>query len=201
MKVYKAPNRKTKFSALAVCLLLTAMLTIGGTLAYLFTSTDPVVNTFKPVKQEITIEEEFDGDTKQNVQIKNTGDIDAYIRATVVINWIDKSGNILPATPEDAIYQIDWAYDQKDINGNDDSTEVSDWVKYGDYYYYTVPVAGGANTKNLIDLITVRYPAGSEYRLDVAVAAQSVQATPEAAVNETWKVSITKGSVTAYLAS
>ena len=199
MKVYKSNNKKSKFSALAICLLLTALLTVGGTLAYLFTSTDPVVNTFEPVKQEITVTEEFDGQTKENVKIKNTGDIDAYIRAEVVINWIDEDGNILPSTPEKATYKVDWAFDDLDIDGNA-VEETSNWVEYGGYYYYTVPVAPEAFTKNLINLITVSYPVGSEFRLDVAVAAQSVQATPEAAVNETWKVTIAKGSVTAYSA-
>lgn len=199
MKVYKSNNKKSKFSALAICLLLTALLTVGGTLAYLFTSTDPVVNTFEPVKQEITVTEEFDGQTKENVKIKNTGDIDAYIRAEVVINWIDKDGNILPSTPEKATYKVDWAFDDLDIDGNA-VEETSNWVEYGGYYYYTVPVTPEAFTENLIDLITVSYPVGSEFRLDVAVAAQSVQATPEAAVNETWKVTIAKGSVTAYSA-
>lgn len=199
MKVYKSNNKKSKFSALAICLLLAALLTVGGTLAYLFTSTDPVVNTFEPVKQEITVTEEFDGQTKENVKIKNTGDIDAYIRAEVVINWIDKDGNILPSTPEKATYKVNWAFDDLDIDGNY-AEETSNWVKYGGYYYYTVPVAPEAFTENLIDLITVSYPVGSEFRLDVAVAAQSVQATPEAAVNETWKVTIAKGSVTAYSA-
>ena len=99
MKVYKANKGKKKISALAICLLLTVVMAIGGTLAYLFTSTSPVENTFAPAKVGNYVKETLAEDEGkweiQNVTIVNniggqTGNpeiVDAYIRAIVVANW------------------------------------------------------------------------------------------------------------------
>ena len=85
---------KTKKTVALVALLVLLCCTVAGTVAYLVTSTDPVTNTFTPASVTTEVEEEFDGTTKSDVQIKNTGDIDAYIRAAIIINWADKQGII-----------------------------------------------------------------------------------------------------------
>ena len=43
----KRKNRK--YTLLLVCLLMTVLVVVGGTIAYIFTESDPVVNTFTPV--------------------------------------------------------------------------------------------------------------------------------------------------------
>ena len=95
-QVYKAPGKKHSFSATAVCLLLTAALAIGGTLAYLYTNSDTVTNTFNPTDVEIVVVEKVEGNIKSEVKIANTGKADAFIRAKVVITWQDASGNVYP---------------------------------------------------------------------------------------------------------
>ena len=66
----------------------------GSTVAYLIDKTDRVANTFEYAKVSCEITENFDKTTKSNVQVKNTGTTDAYIRATYVVNWLDKDNNI-----------------------------------------------------------------------------------------------------------
>ena len=79
----------------ALALLL--FVTVGSTLAYIFTKTEPVENTFNPSKVACAVVENNNPDEnradivlndsiKTNVQIKNTGDTDAYIRVAVVVN-------------------------------------------------------------------------------------------------------------------
>ena len=115
---------KTKQPVALVALLLLLCCTVAGTLAYLVDSTDPVTNTFTPASVSTEVNEDFDGITKSNVTIKNTGDIDAYIRAAVIINWADKDGNVSATPVEDGDYEI--KYDSSNT-----------WKKIGDYWYYT----------------------------------------------------------------
>ena len=61
----------------AVCLLLA---TVGGVYAFLFAETDPLTNRFDPVVVTCAVEEQFDGNVKRDVCIRNTGDIDAFIK-------------------------------------------------------------------------------------------------------------------------
>lgn len=170
MKVYKA-NGKKKVSVVAICLLLTVVLTVGGTLAYLFTSTGSVTNTFTPAKTDIEVEEpNWNGLVKSDVTIKNTGDIKAFIRAKIVVNW-QNSTNIIPAADTD----YEW-----DINTTGD--ENGKWVKIGDFYYYNKPIDPGFETGVLIENAAqaveapIGYKAVDGYKLHIEVLAQSVQA-------------------------
>mgnify|MGYP003295933686 CR=1 FL=1 len=52
-------KHRNKYTLLLVCLLLTVAIAVSGTIAYLFTSSDPVVNTFTPVLPEIEIPEDM----------------------------------------------------------------------------------------------------------------------------------------------
>ena len=175
MKVYKANNKKSKFSALAVCLLLTAMLAIGGTLAYLLTSTTPVVNTFKPVSPNIEVDEpEWDNKVKQNVTIENIGQVDSFIRAKVVITW-QKGNEIYNKKPvENTDYSIDWG--------------LVDWELGSDgFYYYTKSVPAGQKTSNLIDeALWLQACENQDYTLSIEILSQAIQSTPDEAVNQTW---------------
>ena len=80
-------------SAVAVCI------TTGSTLAYIFAKTDNRENKFEPVFVSCNVEESFDGKTKSNVIIRNTGDIEAYIRATFVVMWVSDSGAVHSSAP------------------------------------------------------------------------------------------------------
>lgn len=182
-------SRAKKPLAALVALVLIIGAVVGGTLAYLAARTDAIVNTFNPAKVDIMVEENFDGSTKKDVKIKNTGDTEVYIRATYVVTWKDAAGNVYPEQPQSGVdYNISLNLEQG-------------WFYYNGYYYYTAPVAPLASTGVLIDLctpVTGRAPEG--YTLSVNVLASAIQSVPAEAVGEAWGVSIAPGSVTAYSA-
>ena len=161
-----------------VAALITVACATGGTLAYIFTGTPSVENSFEPVHVTCKVLEEFDGQTKSDVKIKNTGDISAYIRATFVVMWVAEDGSVLSTAP---------------VKGTDYSLTLgsSDWVVGSDgFYYYTRPVASGESTGTLIESISLSGIAPSGYSLNVHVAATAIQSTPASAVSGAWGVQV-----------
>lgn len=178
---------KTLFALLAIVMVIGAV--VGTTVAFLVDKTGNVQNTFEYAKVSCEVTETFNGTLKSNVQIKNTGTTDAYIRATYVVNWLDKDGNIVASVPKGYSYEL---------------TENPDgqWTKAsGDgYFYYLKPVAPKASTPGSLLTCTVTRPENPEYRLSVEILATAIQSQPAKAVGEAWGVSIAPGSVTAYSA-
>ena len=115
---------------LVLCLVLLVSLAVGGTLAWLNATSEPVTNNMTPGSVPITINETFDGATKSGVTIQNTGNIDAYIRVAIVANSVDADGNVtVGAAPA--------------------FTVTDEWTQIGNYYYYNGTVAPGKNTTEL----------------------------------------------------
>lgn len=83
---------------------------------------------------DVTITDTVSDNVKSNVVITNTGNVPEYIRAAIVGNWFDASGNIVSA----------WSEAQGTFAGK--AASGSKWVKDGAWYYYTDPVAPGAET-------------------------------------------------------
>lgn len=156
---------------------------VGSSLAYLMTQTDPVQNTFQPSKVTCEIEEDFNegGSEKKNVQVKNTGDTDAYIRAALVFTWVDSKGNIAPVAVKESDYVL--------VLGTGWSAKHTDG-----FYYYKTSVAPGQTTNNLVNSITpVDNVAPDGYTLCVDIIADAVQSKGVAsngnkAVVEAWGV-------------
>ena len=179
---------KTKKPVALVALLVLLCCTVAGTLAYLVTSTDPVTNTFTPAEVKTEVTESFVEDkgelVKSNVQIKNNGNIDAYIRAAVIINWADANGNVYGGgTPAASTEEVTGDYT---ISYNTDGS----WKQIGDYWYYTEPVAADSLTeKALIESCTpVAGKAPEGYNLQVTILADGIQSEPADAVIQAWGV-------------
>lgn len=175
---------KTKKPVALVALLVLLCCTVAGTLAYLVTSTDPVTNTFTPAHVSTEVNESFTGGVKSNVTIKNTGDIPAYIRAAVIINWADANGNVYGGgTPAASTEEVTGDYT---ISYNTDGS----WKQIGDYWYYTEPVAADSLTeKALIESCTpVAGKAPEGYNLQVTILADGIQSEPADAVIQAWGV-------------
>lgn len=171
----KRKNRKTS-SLIALSLIAVMLIVTGVTIAYLFDSTEKVVNTFTPSTSGSEIEEEFNKKVKSNVKVKNTGDIDAYVRADVVITWQDKDGNVLGIAP---------------VAGQDyKMTQTLDnWLEKDGLYYYKGKVGAGETTANLIDKCEAIGQAPVEgYTLHVEILAETIQAEPDEAITEAWGV-------------
>lgn len=181
----RKPNirlNRTAVLIMAVLLLLGAA--VGSTVAFLIDKTEPVKNDFEYAKVSCEVTESFTNNKKDNVQVKNTGTIDAYIRATYVVNWLDRDGNIAASDPEGCSYSLTENPDSK-------------WIEKDGYFYYTSPVAPGASTEGSLLTCTVTSPVNPEYTLSVEILAEAIQSTPDKAVQEAWGVSISQGSVTA----
>ena len=166
---------KTKQPVALVAILGLLCCAVAGTVAYLVTSTDPVTNTFTPAHVSTAVDETFENGVKSDVKIQNTGDIDAYIRAAIIVNWADKDGNVSATPVEDSDYEM---------------TLGSGWVKIGDYYYCKTTTAPGALTKPLIiscaKTSTATVPDG--YDLQVTILADGIQSEPLTAIKEAWHV-------------
>ena len=155
---------------LALSLILVLGLSVGGTLAVLIADTEPITHTVTPGEVTTEIEEDFKGQlVKKDVCIKNTGNADVYIRATIVANWVDESGDIIAPAKE----------------GTDYTNFTSDhgWVEQDGYYYWTKPVAPGDSTGKLINScqpIVDAKPVGADH-LQMTILSQAIQAEPKQA--------------------
>jgi len=161
-------NRKATLVVVLVAVILAA--SVGGTLAYLATKTDALENIFQPVKVSSAVYEEgkkADGtfDVKNNVKIRNTGDIPAYIRAAVVITWQDDEGHVLGKLPvEGTDYEIEWKLDN--------------WDEKDGFYYYTSAVPAGNSTGVLFtDCKPIKAAPEAGYTLHVEVIGSAIQAS------------------------
>lgn len=139
---------------------------IGGSLAYLFTNTDPVVNTFTPGEVKIEINEpNWDGRAKNNVTLTNTGNVPAYIRAMIVVTWQNAKGEIYHRAPGASDYSVQWS-----PNGG--------WAGSGNGWYTTTnKIPAGEETPILLTECKPLGAAPEEgYFLVVDVIAEAIQA-------------------------
>lgn len=166
--------------ALVVCI-------VGASLAYLFANTDGITNTFTPTEVTTGIDEDIKGGVKEKVVIENTGDIEAYIRAKVVVTWkaTDGSGNVYGKAP---------------VLGTDYTVtyNTTDWFQQDGIWYYKQPVASkGKTTALLTDMKkaeTVTVPDG--YDLSVEIISEAIQSQPRTTVTSAWGVAIDTDGVT-----
>lgn len=179
----KQPRRWNRSAALLVCLLLALGCTVGGTLAYILTHTLPVTNIFQPTEVTTTVVENFDGTTKSDVKIKNTGTTDAWLRAAVVITWQNAAGEVYGQAPElGTDYSITY-------NTSAQADPAGQWYLGKDgFYYWDSPVAPEGLTGVLI---TECKPAGTAgvpegYSLTVEILGSGIQSKPAAAFNDNW---------------
>ena len=179
-------RRSKKTGMLFLSLLLVIGMVVGGTVAWLSTKSAPITNTFLPSKVACEVTESFNGRTgvKSNVNVKNTGDIDAYIRVKLVTYRVNDDGQHIGGTAAIPAF-----------------TPGDGWVKYGDYYYYTYPVAPGQQPGTLlIDSLTLTgsYSDADGGKQALEIMAEAIQSAPEEAAGQAWGVTITPGRVARY---
>lgn len=168
----KKSARKGRLNATIISVVLILTLAVGGTIAFLSTKTDPVVNTFNPSQVTCSVVEDFDGKTKTNVNVENTGDIPAFIRVKLVAYRTNDAGQHIGGVSEVPAFTLG-----------------KGWAKYGDYYYYTCPVAPEEMpTDSLAEVIelTENYTDVDGGHQSIDVIAEAIQAGPEAAVKAAW---------------
>lgn len=177
-EVRSARGRALIYAAVA----LVGALAVGGTIAYLTDGTERVVNAFEPVEVTCAVTETFANNVKSNVGVQNTGDVDAYVRVAVVINWVDAEGNVLGEVPDGYGYEL--------VGGLPASEK---WLEGDDgYWYYADPVGSGMTTgESLIDSIEPTFSGEGvqECFLSVEILSGAIQAEPAGAFNEAWGAS------------
>lgn len=161
-------NGDRKRSALILLVAIMVLsLSVGGTAAYVLSRSDAVINRFNPVQVSCQVETGGTG-----INIKNTSDIPAYLRASYAINWVSSDG--VSATKPNGSVAI-----------------ASGWKLQNGFYYYT----GSVNVGGSIPFIT-SYSADNkpsdDYSLTVEVIAEAIQASgtdgSKTAVMDAWNV-------------
>lgn len=194
MKTDKVKNLNKKAVVLVASAVLLVVVAVGGTFAWLTSKPGMLNNSFTVGTVSVEVDEELDGNTKKNVTIKNTGSSDAYIRATVVYNWVNANGDMLYGEPP--YENIDYTV----------SYNTTDWIQGSDgYWYYKYKVASYASTKNLINTLTPTADKGPhgqyntdssewasalQFYLGVNIVGAGIQANPSTTVESEWGVTV-----------
>ena len=181
-------NKKRLISLIVVLALVAAL--IPTVYAYMIHKSQTVANNFIPGKVTCDIEEKMVDSIKTEIKVKNTGNVDAYIRVRLVFRWEDSKGypvarNMVPET----------------VNCNDG------WLKDEDEYtyYYIYRVAPGESTPNLLkvpftmDAVKELVGGVNYYYYPVMeVLAEAIQADgkigDKPAVTDAWGVIVSKDS-------
>lgn len=172
-------------AALILSLCLIFALAVGTTLALLTARSEPVTNTFTAAKSDITIDEDVTGGVKSSIKVKNTGTATSYVRAKLVMNWVDENGNVVSGGSLPTV-----------------TLNESDWFEQGGIYYYKTPVgpkdSGNNTTANLLKDPIIEPTEGKPEgcHLEVTVLAESIQAAPSTAVESAWAVTVVNGTLT-----
>lgn len=174
------PRRRGRATAMLLATVMLFALAVGGTIAWLIDKDSPLVNTFDPSKVTCEVQEKFDGKVKSDVNVKNTGDIDAFIRVKLVTYRTNDAGQHIGGTA---------ALPQFTLGAN--------WIEYNGYYYYTLPVApGDMPATKLTDSMTLteNYDDTDGGHQSIDVMAEAIQSVPEAAVKAAWGTGFSIGT-------
>lgn len=129
--------KKKRFLLILLSLVMVSALTIS-VYAYMFHKTRTVSNVFTPAKVTCSVEEKFQNNKKTSIQVRNTGNVEAYIRVRLVFHWEDSKGNPV-------------AWDMGSVN-HMISYDDENWIKAtdeDDTYYCKSPVKPNETTPNL----------------------------------------------------
>lgn len=170
-------------AALILSLCLIFALAVGTTVALLVAHTNAVTNTFMAAKSGTDIVEELKDNQKKSIKVENTGTATSYVRVKLVMNWVDNTtGNIVSG---DNLPEV--------------TLNEADWFEKGGIYYYKMPVAPVGEEPNNVtsNLLQANSPITEPTEgkpegchLEVTVLAESIQAAPSTAVQQSWGVDV-----------
>lgn len=171
-------RRTIRFTIIVSQILLLALL-CGTAFALMYRRTQELNNQLEAAYVACTVWEEFSENTKTEITVKNTGNIDAYLRLRLVSYWVDSNGNIIskPSRMPTVSAADGW------VTGT------------GNTYYYSKPIPPDAATPNLLSgSITLVEEDGCLQVVEVF--ADAIQSKPPEAVANSWGVTIENGSIT-----
>lgn len=150
-RVVKHGHKKKKAVSFLLSIVLLLTFATGGTLAYIVSKSAMAQNQF--VAGYVT------SSVNDTGTITNTGNVDAYIRAAVVVNWMDGVGNVYGIKPNCTV------------------TVNTGWTEIDGFYYYTSPVvAGGTSTTAPVTVGDPSAAPSSAYNLSIEIVAEAIQA-------------------------
>ncbi|MBQ1955933.1 MAG: hypothetical protein II350_09390 [Clostridia bacterium] len=183
----KAVRRRKRKRLLLLTLSIALLLGVAGgaTFAYLISNGGSVENSFLPGEVLCSVDDNF--------AVTNDGNVDAYIRAAVVVNWGNAAGDINGFAPVQQI--ID---DQNSVvtSGDYELTLGDGWEKIGEYYYYksVVPFEGAAEKTTPVVEVKQHGTAPDGFNLVVEVIAEAIQAEgtngTKTAVEDAWGITL-----------
>lgn len=155
-----------KSKLLVSLLALICIMAVGGTMAYLFASTNPLTNTFSSAELNTGIND-VATEAGKTVSITNKGKSPAWVRARLLVSGINPANVAIAATRDDAKQIV--AEDTDKIclilsNKTEDGA-VGHWQTVGEigtyatlmqnadggWIYYTQPLASEAETSKLLE--------------------------------------------------
>lgn len=175
---------RARAAAALLALTLLASAGSGATAAMLSRRSEAAENVFSYALVDCSVDEEFNGRVKKNVQVTNDGTTDAFVRAAVIVNWLNADGTVAAAVPAGYGYELTLNPDKTWLTGADG------------YYYYPLPLAPGQSTQGSLLTCKLTQPEDAQYTLSVQIIASAVQSTPEAAAEEAWSVAVEDGRIT-----
>lgn len=159
-----------KMKSILLLALVAALLlgTVGGTVAYLVTSTGPVTNTFTPGVVDVEINDTVLDGVKSNIVVTNKSNVDCYLRVAVVGYWVNDAGQIIGK----------W---------DDSLTPNAGWTKVGDYYYYDSIVKPTTETVTFMSGSYTQPTREDGAHLEMDIMVQGIQAEGMEDVNSAQK--------------
>ena len=184
-------KKRKKLIIAAIALL--AVAAIGLTLAFMFKKIR-AVNTLTPAVVSCAAYEKLDGkevsgttaavgQEKSDIRVKNTGNINEYLRVRLVSYFVDGEGNISGSAAS--------VYPKITLNDG--------WIAGTEHtYYYTKPIKPNDETPILCQPFTLlqkQTSDGTKIYQVIEVFAEAVQAEPDAAVNAAWNATVSDGQI------
>ena len=167
--------KKSNKKRMLLLSLILVIIASGITFAFMFIKTNTILNKLIPARCTCTVEEIFDKQTgeKSSITVKNTGNVDSYIRVRLVSNWVDEKGDTIGKESEYPNVMLG-----------------TDWIDVGNHTYaYTKPVTPGGSTTNLLEnAITLIIYENNKQSIDVV--AECIQTEPLDAVYEAWGLDV-----------
>ncbi len=176
-------KKKKKLVLALLLILILALIAAGVTIAYMLRSSGKINNIFEKAVVSCAVVEDFDSETgvKSSVKVRNTGNINGFIRVRLVSYWVDGEGNIVGKPSE----MPSVSYDSEK------------WIKgANDTYYCKEPVMVGEETPEFLDAnIQLKYPPDEEYYQVLEVIPEAIQSAPAKAVKEAWGMYVKDGKI------
>ena len=177
--------------------LLVTVALVGGTLAYLVASDDPIINTFKLANVDTEIDEPGGGNASTKTPwVENNGESTVFVRAKAVV--VTGDGSSVPVTEADLRINYNNADYHKPASGGNNWEDKDGvcWMYGGDgWYYYNRTLAKNDITEPLFDGVEVTNTELDETaNFDIYVYHESVIVGPNEATDGNVTVDVAKAA-------